>query len=208
MPRSRSSLCLAPPPASGRGLVRWPVLCAVLPAPDPQGRWRHRADHDRLVALALGTPGFFLFGALSDKIGRKPIILAGCPDRGADVLPDLPDALRLANPKLEEAIASVTGDRDRRSRRAARSFNPRHRDVHHQPCDTARDPRSSNQSVNYRPQDGRSGTRCRINARCADADAKATTRTSPRPALTAIKKQGCRPRHRTRLTSTGPQVAR
>src|SRR3546814_5947229 len=30
------------------------------------------------LALALGTPFFILFGWLSDRIGRKPIILAGC----------------------------------------------------------------------------------------------------------------------------------
>ena len=31
-----------------------------------------------LLALLFGTPGFLLFGWLSDRVGRKPIILGGC----------------------------------------------------------------------------------------------------------------------------------
>ena len=38
-------------------------------------------------SLILGTGGFIVFGALSDRIGRKPIILARLPDRGAHLLP-------------------------------------------------------------------------------------------------------------------------
>ena len=58
-----------------RGLVHRPVLRAVLPPEHPEGRPVHRQPADRLVA-DLGTGFFIVFGALSDKIGRKPIILA------------------------------------------------------------------------------------------------------------------------------------
>jgi MFS family permease len=36
------------------------------------------ADTIMIVALLLGTPFFLLFGALSDRIGRKPILMGGC----------------------------------------------------------------------------------------------------------------------------------
>ena len=39
------------------------------------------------VSLVLGTPFFIVFGRLSDRIGRKWIIMAGLPARGAHVLP-------------------------------------------------------------------------------------------------------------------------
>ena len=59
------------------------------------------------AALALAAPLFVGFGALSDRIGRKPIILAGCLLAGLSYLP-LFDALTVAaNPRLAKAQQQV-----------------------------------------------------------------------------------------------------
>ena len=62
----------------GRGLVHGPVLRAVLPAAASLKVDGFTANVLIAWSLILGTGGFILFGWLSDKIGRKPIILAGC----------------------------------------------------------------------------------------------------------------------------------
>ena len=55
------------------------------------------------AALALGAPLFVVFGALSDRVGRKPIILSGFVLAALGYLP-LFDALTVAaNPALAEA---------------------------------------------------------------------------------------------------------
>jgi len=58
------------------------------------------------VALALATPGFVLFGWLSDKIGRKPIIMAGCLLAILTYFPLFEALTRYANPALYAAQAS------------------------------------------------------------------------------------------------------
>ncbi|HEY0446159.1 MAG TPA: MFS transporter [Allosphingosinicella sp.] len=55
------------------------------------------------IALALATPGFVLFGWLSDRIGRKPIILAGCALAALTYFPLFEGLTRAANPALHAA---------------------------------------------------------------------------------------------------------
>jgi MFS family permease len=62
-----------------------------------------------MVAISLinGTPFFIVFGALSDKIGRKPIILAGCFLAAVTYFPVFTALTKAANPDLAAAQASA-----------------------------------------------------------------------------------------------------
>jgi MFS family permease len=59
------------------------------------------------IALAIGTPFFILFGWLSDKIGRKPIMLAGFALAVVTYFPIFQGITHFANPKLEHALATA-----------------------------------------------------------------------------------------------------
>jgi MFS family permease len=59
------------------------------------------------LALLIGTPGFIIFGALSDKIGRKPIMLAGFALAVATYFPIFQGITHFANPKLEAALSAA-----------------------------------------------------------------------------------------------------
>ena len=50
------------------------------------------------IALVLGTPFFIFFGSLSDRIGRKPIILAGCLLAAVFYLPIYQGMVHFSNP--------------------------------------------------------------------------------------------------------------
>ncbi|MES1201097.1 MAG: MFS transporter [Pseudomonadota bacterium] len=58
------------------------------------------------AALAIGTPFFVFFGWLSDKIGRKPIILAGCLLAAVSYFPIFTALTTAANPALAQAQAT------------------------------------------------------------------------------------------------------
>ena len=60
-----------------------------------------------IVALLLATPFFLVFGALSDKIGRKPIIMAGCALAAVTLFPTFHALTKAANPALAHALATA-----------------------------------------------------------------------------------------------------
>jgi len=59
------------------------------------------------AALLLATPFFIVMGALSDRIGRKPIILGGCLLAALTYFPIFRGITHFANPALEQARATA-----------------------------------------------------------------------------------------------------
>ena len=90
------------------------------------------------IALALGAPFFIFFGWLSDKIGRKPIILAGCLLAAVTYFPIFHMIANAANPELTAASAKspVTVVADPAECRL--QFDPVGKSKFTSPCDVAK----------------------------------------------------------------------
>ncbi|WP_371420294.1 MFS transporter [Tardiphaga sp.] len=112
-------------------------------------------------SLLLGT-GFFVFwGALSDKIGRKPIILAGCLIAALTFFPIFRMITTNANPTLEKAIESVKVEVVSDPALCGDLFNPVGTRVFSTPCDTARAYLASS-SVKYSTSYGAAGSGVKV----------------------------------------------
>ncbi|MET0658423.1 MAG: MFS transporter [Steroidobacteraceae bacterium] len=59
------------------------------------------------AALLIATPFFVVFGALSDRIGRKRVVMAGCLLAVFTYFPVFKGLTHYANPALERAVASA-----------------------------------------------------------------------------------------------------
>jgi hypothetical protein len=58
-------------------------------------------------SLILGTGGFIFFGALSDRIGRKPVILGGCLIAAITYFPLFGALTNIASPRLNQALETA-----------------------------------------------------------------------------------------------------
>ena len=58
------------------------------------------------AGLAIGTPFFVFWGWMSDRIGRKTVVLAGCVLAAITYFPVFKGLTHYANPALETAVAS------------------------------------------------------------------------------------------------------
>jgi MFS family permease len=89
-------------------------------------------------SLLFGTGFFIVFGALSDRIGRKPIILAGCLIAALTFFPIFRMITSNANPALEKAIETAKVEVVSDPALCGDLFNPVGTRVFTAPCDTAR----------------------------------------------------------------------
>ncbi|WP_194711191.1 MFS transporter [Noviherbaspirillum soli] len=109
------------------------------------------------ASLVIGTPFFVIFGILSDKIGRKPIILGGCLIAALTYFPIFSALTHYANPALENAIKNspvvVTAD----PAKCQFLFNPTGTKKFTSSCDIART-QLSNASVAYTNVAGEPGS--------------------------------------------------
>jgi len=100
------------------------------------------------ASLIIGTPFFVIFGILSDKIGRKPIIMAGCLLAIVTYFPVFNALTKAANPDLAAAQAKnqvvVTAD----PKECSFQFNPTGTVKFTSSCDVAKQVLSAN-SVSY-----------------------------------------------------------
>jgi len=114
------------------------------------------------IALALATPFFVFFGWLSDRIGRKPIILAGCALAALTYFPLFEGLTRAANPALYEAQRQAPVEVMADSRVCSLQFDPIGRkSFNRNGCDIAKS-LLAKAGIGYVSADIESGTGARL----------------------------------------------
>jgi MFS family permease len=100
------------------------------------------------IALVLCLPLYVFFGWLSDRIGRKPVILAGCALAALTYFPIYKGIMHYANPALAQAQATSPVTLETNTRMCSFQFNPVGTRTFTNTCDIAKAALTKN-AVNY-----------------------------------------------------------
>ncbi|MBB6577184.1 MFS family permease [Comamonas odontotermitis] len=109
------------------------------------------------VALLIATPFFVIFGSLSDRIGRKPIIMAGCLLAVLTYFPVFKMLTEAANPDLAAAQARNKVVVVANPAECSFQFNPTGTSKFTSSCDVAKQLLAAN-SVSYETEAAPAGT--------------------------------------------------
>jgi MFS family permease len=110
-----------------------------------------------MFSLIIATPFFIFFGSLSDKIGRKPIIMAGCLLAVLTYFPLFSMLTEYGNPALAQALAKSPVVVSVDSKACSFQFNPVGVARFTKSCDIAKNFLTQN-SVNYTNVDAPAGS--------------------------------------------------
>ena len=108
-------------------------------------------------SLIIGTPFFLVFGALSDRIGRRNVILAGCLIAAVTYFPLFHMLTKLVNPQLEKALETVKVELTADPAVCGSVFDPVGIRVFTAPCDTSRRA-LANAAIPYTLKNGPAGS--------------------------------------------------
>jgi MFS family permease len=108
-------------------------------------------------SLLVGTPFFIFFGWLSDKIGRKPILLAGCLIAAASYMTLFKELANTVNPALYNATQTVKVQLTADKANCSNLFDPVGVRTFTLPCDVVRRTLATN-SVHYDLVEGPAGS--------------------------------------------------
>ena len=112
-------------------------------------------------SLIIGTGGFIVFGSLSDRIGRKPVILAGCLIAALTYFPLFGALTKAANPGLAAAHENVKVQVVADPATCGSVFDPVGVRTFTQPCDVARRALAS-QAIQYTMSPAPAGSTAKV----------------------------------------------
>jgi MFS family permease len=144
------------------------------------------------IALVLATPGFVFFGWLSDKIGRKRIIMLGCLLAMLTYFPLFGALTRYANPALYAAQSSTPVTVIADPKECSFQFDPIGKNAFDSTsCDIAKSFLAKS-SVSYQREDAPTGTVAKIRSGTnifTSPDPKVVTGSDRKTAIAAFQKQ-------------------